>query len=432
MSPGLKWASVRLVMMKTSFKRRLVSFMAGLLVCGASAAWGGDASVVFWRLKSLGIDEPTAAGISKVLAGEIDGLDGVSLVPDERLQAAVDGRPGLSSCQGARECLVEVGRAAGATGVISGVLGILGDVFSLDIKLVDVVSGMEIRRVAQTWSGESDSLIEVMRQVACRLLKPEAYKGWLDIRLRRQGVHVFVDGVAAGRTPLSEPLHVSPGRHALKLSAPGFRDYSHFIDVPFGQTVTLTVDMDSLSLSGVISAEKNEDLFNIGLKLGLISNTRTLSAPQLSLEFGLRLPIWGGRLAVLFESGAWGSDEERTAFSEVTGQTKVNATILVWPIQLNLLLRLLPDYPFSPFLTAGPGFALVWQKLSPEGLAQQSFRDAAFGFQVGCGLEYRLGPGLILAEARYLHVWIDGPQSEGGMSGLVGGLGALVGYRLLL
>ncbi len=418
--------------MKTSFKRRLVSFMAGLLVCGASAAWGGNASVVFWRLKSLGIDEPTAAGISKVLAGEIGGLDGVSLVPDERLQAAVDGRPGLSSCQGARECLVEVGRAAGATGIISGVLGILGDVFSLDIKLVDVVSGMEIRRVAQTWSGESDSLIEVMRQVACRLLKPEAYKGWLDIRLRRERVRVFVDGVAAGRTPLKQPLRVSPGRHALKLSAPGFRDYSHFIDVPFGQTVTLTVDMDSLSLSGVISAEKTEDLFNIGLKLGLISNTRALSAPQLSLEFGLRLPIWGGRLAVLFESGAWGSQDERTAFSEVTGPTKVNATILVWPIQLNLLLRLLPDYPFSPYLTAGPGFALVWQKLSPEGLAQQSFRDAAFGFQAGCGLEYRLGPGLILAEARYLHVWINGPQSEGGMSGLVGGLGAVVGYRLLL
>ncbi len=410
----------------------MVSLVAGLLIYGASAAWGGDSSVVFWQLKSLGIDQPTAAGISKVLAGEIDGLDGVSLVSDEQVQAAVAGQPQLSSCQGARECLVEVGRAAGAEGVISGVLGILGDVFSLDIKLVDVASGTEIRRVAQTWSGQSDSLIKVMRQVACRLLKPEAYKGWLDIRLRRKDVRVFIDGVAAGRTPLSQPLRLSPGRHALKLTAPGFRDYSRFIDVPYGQPVTLTVDMDSLSLSGVISAEKTEDFFNIGLKLGLLSNTRAFSAPQISLEFGLRLPIWSGRMAVVFESGVWGSEEKRTVFSEITGQTEVDATILVWPIQLNLLLRLLPDYPFSPYLTAGPGFALVWQKLSPEGLAEQSFRDAVFGFQVGCGLEYRLGPGVILAEARYLHLWIDGPKYEGGMSGLVGGLGAVVGYRLLL
>jgi opacity protein-like surface antigen len=109
----------------------------------------------------------------------------------------------------------------------------------------------------------------------------------------------------------------------------------------------------------------------------------------------------------------------------------VAAEILVWPVQLNVIVRLLPDYPFSPYLGAGPGFFLVWQTLKPAGMPDRGFRDSVFGFQALAGLEYRVGPGVVLLESRYQYVELSAPLVEGGVRGQVGGLGATLGYRYM-
>jgi len=391
-----------------------------------------DQTVLFWRLKSLGIEEPIAVGISKVLSSELERIDGFTLVPQAKVTQATQQQESLLSCQGKLGCLIELGQAVSASQVVSGVIGKLGDVFSFDIKLIDVGSEMEIRRVAQTWSGETDSLIEVMRQTATRLLKPESYKGNLSLNVNISGVSVFIDGDLVGQTPIEKSMRLSPGRHALKLAAAGFKDYEAFIDVPFDRTVPVEIKMESQLISGVISVDKAEDFYSIGVKAGLVSNSGSFLAPHLSIEFGLRLPFWGGRLSVLLESGIWGSVEKSTTRISSLGEIPVETKILVWPTQLNVALRLLPDYPFSPYLVAGGGFYLIWQTLQPADYTAQGYRDSVFGFQAGAGLEYRLGPGVILVEARYLHVWVAGPLREGGVNGLLGGLGALLGYRFLL
>lgn len=396
------------------------------------AASAQDAAVLFWRLKALGIETETASRINEVLRNEIGRVPGISLIEARRVEAVVSKHADLAGCQGEAECLSQLGMLTGATRVVSGVLGTLGDVFSLDIRLVDVATGQEIRRVAQTWSGEEKYLIEVMRQVATRLLKPEAYNGQLDLNVAVDGVQVFIDGDPMGRTPLAEPLKLSPGRHALKLACAGFKDFEQFVDIPFNRTVPVFVEMESSMLTGVVSARASEDWLGIGLKGGLVTNLDAFLGPQAYLEVGLRLPFWGGRLGVMLETGAYGSVEERSVSHPAYGKINVSADVLVWPVQVNVMMRLTPDYPFSPYLGAGGGFFLVWQTLDAERLEQQSFRDGVFGFQAFGGLEYRLGPGVILLEGRYQYVRLPASQKEGGMEGLLGGLGVLLGYRVLL
>jgi hypothetical protein len=401
-----------------------------LLLGGAVRAQ--DATVVFWRLKALGIEAETASRINAVLRNEIGRVPGVSLIEARQVNAVVSKHADLAGCRGEAECLSQLGMLTGATLVVSGVLGTLGDVFSLDIRLVDVATKQEIRRVAQTWSGEEKFLIEVMRQVATRLLKPEAYNGQLELNVAVEGVQVFIDGDLMGRTPLDEPLQLSPGRHALKLAAAGFKDYEQFVDIPFNRTVPVFVEMESSVLTGVVSARESEDWLGIGLKGGLVTNLDAFLGPQIYLEVGLRLPFWGGRLGVMLETGTYGSVEERSVSDPVLGRRKISADVLVWPVQLNVMMRLTPDYPFSPYLGAGGGFFLVWQTLDAEHLPEQGFRDGVFGFQVFGGMEYRLGPGVILMEGRYQYVRLPAPEKEGGMEGLLGGLGVLLGYRILL
>jgi hypothetical protein len=404
--------------------------LAFLLLGGAARAQ--DANVLFWRLKALGIEAETASRINEVLRNEIGRVPGVTLIEARQVDAVVSKHADLAECQGEAECLSQLGMLTGATLVVSGVLGTLGDVFSLDIRLVDVATKLEIRRVAQTWSGEEKFLIEVMRQVATRLLKPEAYNGQLEINVAVDGVQVFIDGDLMGSTPLVEPLKLSPGRHALKLACAGFKDFEQFVDIPFNRTVPVFVEMESSMLTGVVSARASEDWLGIGLKGGLVTNLDAFLGPQAYLEVGVRLPFWGGRLGVMLETGTYGSVEERSVSHPALGKINVTADVLVWPVQLNVMMRLTPDYPFSPYLGAGGGFFLVWQTLDAERLDEQSFRDGVFGFQVFGGLEYRLGPGVILLEGRYQYVKLPAPEKEGGMEGLLGGLGVLLGYRILL
>lgn len=414
----------------TVYKTNCLILLVILLLGGV--AWAQDSSVVFWRLKALGIEAETASRINEVLRNEIGRVPGVSLIETRQVNAVVSKHADLSGCQGEAECLSQLGMLTGATLVVSGVLGTLGDVFSLDIRLVDVATKQEIRRVAQTWSGEEKFLIEVMRQVATRLLKPEAYNGQLELNVAVDGVQVFIDGDLMGSTPLAAPLKLSPGRHALKLACAGFLDYEQFVDIPFNRTVPVFVEMESSMLTGVVSARASEDWLGIGLKGGLVTNLDAFIGPLAYLEVGLRLPFWGGRLGVMLETGAYGSVEERSISDPAMGKQTLSADVLVWPVQLNVILRLTPDYPFSPYLGAGVGLFVVWQTLDTERLDEQSFRDGLFGFQVLGGMEYRLGPGVILLEGRYQYVRLPAPEKEGGMEGLLGGLGVLLGYRILL
>jgi hypothetical protein len=402
---------------------RIILVVICLCSLFTSQARAQDAKVLLWRLKALGIEAETASKIQQVLRSELERVPAFSIVPDVKDDMG---------CTGGTGCLKELGEAAGATFVVSGVLGTLGDVFSLDVKLIDVRSGTEVRRVAQTWSGEEKLSIEVMRQVATRLLRPEAYKGRLTLKTNVDGVKIYIDGDFIRRTPLESPLELTPGRHALKLVCAGFKDFEQFVDVPFDRTVPVSVELVGSGVSGVVAAERAEDLFAIGIKGGLVTNLGPFLGPKLGLEFGLRLPFWEGRLSVMLGTGAYGSVETRRVDSPALGNLSVDSEILVWPMELNLQFRLLPDYPFSPYLAAGPGYFLVWQTLESDGLDPQSFRDGLLGFQGAAGLELRLGPGVILLEARYQYVDLDAPEAEGGVGGQVGGLEVLAGYRLLL
>ena len=407
-------------------------FLLLLLAWRPSVTAADEQKVLVWELKPLGIDASTTAGMAQILAAEIDRLSGISLVPADPAVRAARERAELATCTGQPTCLAELGRLAGADLVVGGVVGMLGDVYSLDLKLVDAAKGLEIRRLAQTWSGESDKLVKAMRLMATRLLRPEAYKGMLAIETERPGIAVYVDGVRVATTPLDRPLQLTPGKHALRLAAPGYREVEKFIDIPFDQTVPLQVQLQSLQVHQEMKVRNESDLYHLGMRLGLVSNTGAMTAPMISLEAGLRLPFWSGRLALLLANEVWGNSLSRDVAAGDLGTRRMDVWLLAWAVELQVILRPLPRARFAPFLSLGPGLALVWQTLEIPGLPAQSFRDTVFGFHVGAGLEYRLGPGTLGLEARYLHLYLSAPPREGGVGSLIGGLALLAGYRLML
>jgi hypothetical protein len=401
---------------------------------GAEADVGAGAEaerVLLWRLKPLGVEPELARRVQQLLHKEIERLDGVTPVAGERLAALLDERPELGTCGGATDCLAELGRASGARRVLSGVLGRLGATYSLDLKLVAADSGREVGRLAQTWEGADDSLIEVMRQVATRALRPDRYLGRVELEVSPPGVTVLVDGDEVGRTPLAGPLSLVPGRHAVKLQRPGYRDVERFVDVAFDRSSRLQIELRESSRREVVSARRVHRWWGVGLKAGLASNLDGFHAPQLELAASLWLPLWQARLGLQLRSGVWGWSAAGRLAEQPTAGRAVDGGLLVWSSQLGVLLRVLPRALFTPTVAGGAGLAVVWQRLQPEGFATQTFRRLSWTAWVGAGLELRLEPGPLLLQVRYQHLELD-PSSAGGFAGRLGGLSLVLGYRLEL
>ncbi|MBN2496184.1 MAG: PEGA domain-containing protein [Deltaproteobacteria bacterium] len=399
---------------------RALALIACLLPLAAPLRAAEPVRVLLWKLRSMGVDSEIAERIESLLGKEIARLPGF-----QRVELG----SGAADCDGGAACLLELGRGADAKLVVSGVLGRLGDTFSLDAKVIDAADGRELRRIAQTWGGGDETLIDVMRQVACRLLSPKDYLGRLQLDINQPDVKVYIDGDYAGRSPL-DALPLRPGRHALKLIREGYADVERFVDIAFDRSLAVRIELQSTDVHEVIESVKDPEWLVVGLDLGLVTNFDSLLAPRLRLDAGWMLPFWGRRLCVGLSTGLHGARMSSTAHGIEPADLDVDGELLAWTTQLGVTLRLLPDHPFSPYLGFDGGLSLVWQRLTPQGFSTQGFRSTAGVFRAAGGLEYRLGPGVVFLQASYQHLRLDG--SRGGFQGLLGGLDAGCGYRLMI
>jgi TolB-like protein len=104
----------------------------------------------------------------------------------------------MSGCVSS-ECAVEAGRMLGVRLMVSGDVGAVGKVITVDVRMIDVETGKILRAVQYDHKGNVSGLIDLMRRVAYRLIgkkDPGEVHGktWLWVAL---GTVVVGGGVAA-------------------------------------------------------------------------------------------------------------------------------------------------------------------------------------------------------------------------------------------
>ncbi len=384
-----------------------------------------DEPVLVWRLKAMGVEQELADKIRGLLGKEIDHIQGIRLIGQREISAAIEHKPQLAQCDAQVECLAELGAEVKANKVIAGVLGRLGETFSLDMKVVDVKNIKQSSRLAQTWDGGDETLIEVVRQVATRALRPSAYRGEVILLVNIPKVKIFIDGDFIGQSPLNKPLSLVPGRHALKLARKNYKDIERFIDVRFERTIKVSFTLKEAAMSEIIAIQKAHRWWSVGLRAGLMVNVEGFWAPELNLELNLRLPWLDGIFSLVAESGVLGQ-----RFSDQATDLSVDGELLAWLNTLGLQIHIWPRWPLTPFLDTGLGMALVWSSIEPEGFDKQQARQSRFIFYAGAGLEIHMGPGALFTEVRYQYMTLN-PSGSGGITGSFGAVSTGLGYRLV-
>jgi hypothetical protein len=148
-------------------------------------------------------------------------------------------KPLLRACDGNADCLADLGKLMGASHVVFGEVGGLGDVQVIYLLLVDANSGKEVRRAQVQMAVAEQGGI---KGGAVRLVDPERFTGRLVINTPVKDAVIYVDGRRVGKSPApATPLPVGP--HALRVTHPEHRDFVRFVEIGFDKDTPVAVEL---------------------------------------------------------------------------------------------------------------------------------------------------------------------------------------------
>jgi len=143
------------------------------------------------------------------------------------------------------DCMIEIGKILNVNKMIGGSIGKLGNVYTVDLRMIDVESSQILETVAEDHAGEMSDLLQVMKTIAYRFASREIEKqerprgvGKIEISSQPDGATVFLDGKEVGETPYSLE-NIKTGDHTVKIVKKGYSDYETKVSVLENRTSTI-------------------------------------------------------------------------------------------------------------------------------------------------------------------------------------------------
>ncbi len=201
--------------------------------------------VVVAPLATLGAESSAAdvRAAQRLVTRALASLGSVDLVGHTAMLDAIKRarRPQLRACDGDTDCLSDLGGLLGADYAVYGEVGGLGRAQVVYLKLVDARARSEVRSEVLELGGAGSADTEA-RAAATRLLAPGRYLGSLVLTSNVRGASIFIDGELRARSP-TRSFSLPVGAHALRVTHPEYRDFVRFVDVEFGTTARVAVDL---------------------------------------------------------------------------------------------------------------------------------------------------------------------------------------------
>ncbi len=197
--------------------------------------------IAVWRFDALGIEAELVTRLEALFRSELDRLAAVPMPSRREIDRKITAD--LAGCTGEDKCLAAIGKKLGVDVVVAGSVGSLGDNFVLNVKVVEVATAKQLRRITtEPLRGTPDDLIDSVRVAAYRLLAPEQLHGSIFILSDLLGGEVAIDGKRVGQTPLPAPVTRLPlGPHTVRVSARGYVPFEKTVEVRFQKSARVEV-----------------------------------------------------------------------------------------------------------------------------------------------------------------------------------------------
>jgi hypothetical protein len=203
-----------------------------------------DRVVAVAPLSTLGTEDTSAATrkLTRAIEQAIAQMAGTKVVTAAQVGDAIKRakKPQLKLCERDTSCLAELGKLVGATIVIDGEVGGLGESQVVYLGATDVATGKELRSTTLQVGAKDDG--GGPKGAAVRLLEPDRYRGTLHFVIDVNGATIYVNGA---KTQLSKgnDIALPVGTQAVRVTHPEYRDFVKFIDVSYNRTTDVAVGM---------------------------------------------------------------------------------------------------------------------------------------------------------------------------------------------
>lgn len=175
------------------------------------------------------------------------------------------------------ECMIEMGRILNVQKMIGGSVGKFGNVYTLDLRIIDVATARIEETVSEDHEGKMKDLLQVIKNVAHRLAarekarqektQPKPAVGTLEIKSRPEGAIIYVNDKERGKTP--HKIDQLPlNEYSIRLEKEGYLPYETRIAVLPDQTTVVDPELVALLELRVESNPSGAELYIDGEKVG--------------------------------------------------------------------------------------------------------------------------------------------------------------------
>jgi len=185
---------------------------------------GAELKLAVMPLAARGVPAPTADAMTQILSAELNGIEGISVISRDDIQAMLAKVQTESElgCTDNMECIVEIGAALGLAKLVTGTVGRVKDTYVVSMQLVDIRKAEVENRVLESFEGDPDELKNAVKLGAYQIAGVDY--------LSRTGQVAFTFNVSEADAQLSgKPIalrgnqldaeNLRPGRYSLRVIA---------------------------------------------------------------------------------------------------------------------------------------------------------------------------------------------------------------------
>ena len=252
-------------------------------------------TIAVMELQGNNVEKSNLAGLSNRLRSELFKTETFTVVERQRMNEILVEQGFQQTGCTSSECAVEAGQLLNVRYIIVGSIDKVGNIFSANVRMINVTTGKIERDVTDDCKGCSidDVMLSTIHKVARGLagLAPDTtaateqrerenvitpLAGTLTIKTKPENVSVFINNkeYGKGKTTLKD---IPPGKYNILGKLEGYKDKQLSVDIRAGQTETITLSLSKprkfkFSISGGVGASfikisSFTSNFNVGISL---------------------------------------------------------------------------------------------------------------------------------------------------------------------
>ena len=180
----------------------------------------------------------------------------------------------MGGCTSA-ECVVEAGQILGVEQMITGSIGKIGRLYTIDIILIDVQTAKIIKSITRDYQGEIEGLVALMQSISNELsglkrTQPAqvVQTSKISVTSKPDNSDVYIDNNLIGKTPVNMQ-EVSPGEHQIKIQKSGYAPFEEKITIETGKNKSFSADLKRIFTLKINSVPEDAEVFVNGKKVGV-------------------------------------------------------------------------------------------------------------------------------------------------------------------